>query len=124
MYQKFDLSPEERQEVVFLAELEHNGKQVALNLATFVPNKHLKLVSPQVKAEVRKVKGELEIKITAHSLARFVELKIAGKDVVFSDNYFDLPAGYTRSITCKMPEEMSLAQVRKALEIRSLYNSF
>ena len=122
--ERFNLSPEERREVVFQAELEHNGERVALNIATFAPNKHLKLVEPGIKAELRKVKDELEITLTAHSLARFVELKIAGQDVIFSDNYFDLPAGAVVTITCKMPEGMTLAQARKALEIHSLYDSF
>ena len=122
--EKFDLTPEQRREVVFLAELEHHGKRVALNVATTGPNKHLNLVEPGIKAEVRKVKGEMEIKMTAHSLARFVELKIAGKDVVFSDNYFDLPAGATVTVTGKIPGGMTLAQVRKALKVHSLFDSF
>jgi beta-mannosidase len=122
--EKFDLTPEQRREVVFLAELEHHGKRVALNVATTGPNKHLNLVDPEIKAEVRKVKGEMEIKMTAHSLARFVELKIAGKDVVFSDNYFDVPAGATVTVTGKMPGGMTLAQVRNALKVHSLFDSF
>jgi len=107
-----------------VAELENSGKQVALNLATFAPNKHLMLVEPGINTEVSKVKGELQIRLTSHSLARFVELKIAGKDVVFSDNYFDISAGYQVTVTCPIPEGMTLAQVRKALRVFSLYNSF
>jgi beta-mannosidase len=84
----------------------------------------LNLVDPEITAEIRKVKGEMEIKMTAHSLARFVELKIAGKDVVFSDNYFDLPAGATVTVTGKIPGGMTLAQVRKALKVHSLFDSF
>jgi beta-mannosidase len=122
--ERFELSPEEQREVVFVAELENSGKRLALNLATFAPNKHLKLVEPGIHAEVSKVKGELTIQLTAHSLARFVELKIAGKDLVFSDNYFDIPAGETVVITCPAPQGMTLAQIRKAFQVFSLYNSF
>lgn len=122
--EKFDLTMDERREVIFLAELEQKGQRLAMNIATFVPNKHLKLVDPGIQVEVRKVNDELQITLTAHSLARFVELEITGRNVVFSDNYFDLPAGSTATITCKMPEGMTLEQVRKALRVRSLYNSF
>ncbi len=122
--ERFELSPEERREVVFVSELENSGKRVALNLATFAPNKHLKLVEPGITMEVSKVKGQFLIELTAHSLARFVELKITGKDVVFSDNYFDIPAGETSVVTCQVPQGMTLAQARKALQVFSLYNSF
>jgi beta-mannosidase len=122
--ERFELSLEERREVVFVAELENSGKRVARNLATFAPNKHLNLVEPGIKTEVSKVKGELQIQLTALSLARFVELKVAGKDVVFSDNYFDIPAGETIVVACPAPQGMTLAQVRKALQVYSLYNSF
>jgi beta-mannosidase len=122
--EKFTLSPEERKNVVFVAELEHQGQCLARSLATFVPNKHLNLQDPGIKVEVEKKNGELCFNFSAESLARFVELQIPGKDIVFSDNYFDLPAGYSTLVTCPMPAGMTLAQVRKALVVRSLYNSF
>jgi beta-mannosidase len=107
-----------------VAELENSGKRLALNLATFAPNKHLKLVEPGIKVNVSKLKGELQLNLTAHSLARFVELKIAGKDVVFSDNYFDIPAGDTVTVTCPVPEGMTIAQIRRAVKVSSLYESY
>jgi beta-mannosidase len=45
-------------------------------------------------------------------------------DVVFSDNYFDLPAGQTVTVTCPLPEGWTLEQARKALQVRSLYDSY
>jgi beta-mannosidase len=122
--EKFDLSPEERRNLVFVADLEHQGQCLARCLGTFAPNKHLNLKDPGFHVEIHKVKGELVINVLARSLARFVEIRIAGKDVVFSDNYFDLPADGTVTVTCPMPAGMTLAQVRKALSISSLYDSF
>ena len=122
--ERFDLTAQERRETVFIVELEHQGQILACSLAAFAPNKHLNLTDPRLIADVRRVKGELEITVSGHSLARFVELKIAGTDAVFSDNYFDLPAGCTVTITSKMPTGMTLAQVRKALTMRSLFDSF
>jgi len=122
--EQFTLSPEERRGVIFVAELENSGKRVALNLATFVPNKHLELAEPGIEVNVSKMQGELQFNLSAHNFARFVELKIVGKDVVFSDNYFDIPAGETVTVTCQVPEGMTLAQIRKAIKVFSLYHSF
>jgi len=49
-----------------------------------------------------------------------VTLSLPGVDVVYSDNYFDLPAGRTTRVTCPMPEGWSLEQARQALQVRSL----
>jgi beta-mannosidase len=122
--ERFELTPEERREVVFVAELEHAGERVGLSLITFAPNKHLKLVDPRIKVDISKVKGLLQFTLTAHSLARFVELKIPGKDVVFSDNYFDIPAGYQVIVTCPVLEGITLSQLKKSLRVNSLFDSF
>jgi beta-mannosidase len=62
--------------------------------------------------------------LLAKSLARFVELELEGADVVFSDNYFDLPADRTVTVTCPLPEGWRLEQARAAFHVRSLYDSF
>jgi beta-mannosidase len=66
----------------------------------------------------------LTIQVTSNSLARFVELELEGADVIFSDNYFDLPAGQTLSVSCPLPEGWRLEQAPAALRVRSLYDSF
>ncbi len=67
--------------------------------------------------------GLLAIKLSARSLARLVEVSVAGLDVVFSDNYFDLPAGRTVTITAPLPEGWDLARTKAALKVRSVYDS-
>ena len=80
-------------EVAFVCELWQGDAIVAQRVATFVPDKHLSLVDPGLTATVSQAEGALMIKVTAKSLARFVELDLAGADVVFSDNIFDVLAG-------------------------------
>jgi beta-mannosidase len=53
-----------------------------------------------------------------------VELSLNGVDGVFSDNYFDVPAGRTSRVSCPLPESWTLEQARTALKVRSLYDSF
>ena len=94
------------------------------SLATFVPNKHLELADPQIVATVRQEGEQLVIELTAPTLARFVELSLDGADAVFSDNYFDLPARRSRSVTTPLPAGWTLPQVQAALQVRSLYEAF
>jgi beta-mannosidase len=111
-------------EVVFVAELWQGEERIALKVGTFVPNKHLSLVDPSLTVEVRQDGNQLVFDLTAQSLARFVELGLTGLDVIFSDNYFDIPAGRTVAITCPLPAGWNVEQARMALQVRSLYDSF
>lgn len=90
----------------------------------FVPNKHLELIDPGLAMMTELRGAELVIKISAQSLARFVELDFEGADAVFSDNYFDLPAGQTQIITCALPSGWTLAQAQASIRMRSLYDSY
>jgi beta-mannosidase len=118
------LSDAEKRTTVLIAELWQEGRPVARNLATFVPNKHLELAEPRLTVGVDRSGDTLRFDVTAGSLARFVELSLEGADAVFSDNYFDAPAGRTVTVTCPMPKGWSLATARAQARSRSLYDSF
>jgi beta-mannosidase len=120
----FDLSEEQRRRTVFVCNLVRGGKVIDTKLALFVPNKHLELNPPALAVDVRIEGGRLVMNVSARSLARFVELSIEGADVVFSDNYFDVPAGWTIAITAPIPAGWSLDQVKQAVRVKSLYESF
>jgi beta-mannosidase len=53
-----------------------------------------------------------------------VECALEGADVVFSDNYFDLPAGRAVTISAPLPAEWTAHQAQAALKVRSVYDSF
>ena len=117
------LSDDQRRRHVLVAELWEAGAR-ALAVTPFVPSKHLALEDPRIALETATVDGQLRVQLRAHSLARFVELTLEGADVVFSDNYFDLPAGRTLSVTCPIPEGWTPDRTVAALEVRSLFDSF
>ena len=118
------LNDDTRRELVFVAELWQGERRVAQQVATFAPTKHLKLVDPGVTAALTEEDGHLAVTLTSRSLARLVELSLEGADVVFSDNYFDLPAGRPVSVSCPLPAGWTLAQARATLKIRSVYDSY
>ena len=82
------------------------------------------LAEPALSVEHHQDGEQLTLAVTAQTLARFVELSLDGVDVVFSDNYFDLPAGRTVTATCPLPTGWTLDRVRSALRVHSLYDSF
>ncbi|MDO9120575.1 MAG: glycoside hydrolase family 2 protein, partial [Anaerolineaceae bacterium] len=53
-----------------------------------------------------------------------VELNLEGADGIFSDNYFDLPAGRKVTISVPLPSGWTTAQVESALKVRSVYDSY
>jgi beta-mannosidase len=120
------LSDANSRDVVLVAELYPAAAEApaAGCVAPFVPSKHLSLQDPQLHAEAHAQGDQLHIEITAQSLARFVELALAGVDTVFSDNYFDLPAGRTRVVTTPLPQGWTQQQARAALRMRSLFDSY
>jgi beta-mannosidase len=113
-----------RRDMIFTCELWQGNRLLARNIATFVPNKHMALVDPGLTVETTRKVAQLTIELTASSLARFVELELEGTDTVFSDNYFDIPAGRTAVITCSLPEGWNLYQARAALRVRTLRDSY
>jgi len=115
---------ENRRQVVFIAELWKGKKFLERQLATFAPNKHLELMAPQIEMKASVAGQQLTVRMKACCLARFVALELEGVDVVFSDNYFDLPAGQEVAATCPLPTGWTLEQARKALRVRSLYDSY
>jgi beta-mannosidase len=115
---------DQQRNLTFVAELLENGAVTSRQTAYFVPTKHLNLSDPRINSQIRLVKDQIQIEMTASSLARLVEVSLDGVDAVFSDNYFDLPAGRSMTITTPLPTGWKFSQVQTALKIQSIYNSF
>ncbi len=99
------VTPENQRSVVFVAELWRDGERAAWSVVPFVPSKHLELRDPGLTVNTRVEGQTLVVDVSAQALARFVELSIDGVDVVWSDNYFDLPAGVSVAVTCPLPKQ-------------------
>jgi len=123
------ISPNIRRDLVLVYELWQGDRRLSLSVLPFVPSKHLALSDPRLRATVRKGEGGFAIDITAKRLARCVWLELVGQDdippyLTFSDNYFDLPAGRTVTITLPGLKGWTLKRVRESLRVRSLVDSF
>jgi beta-mannosidase len=120
------VNPGNRREVVLVYELWDMEKRLQRGVQPFVANKHLSLAAPGLTWDVSEANGQVVIELHSQKTARFVELKLENGDpfTVFSDNYFDLPAGCSLTITLPKPKGWSVARVRKALRVSSLFDSF
>lgn len=114
------INPENIRLLVFVAELWQSDTCVARCIAPFVPDKHLELTLAHLDVDITQVGSQLSIYLQADNLARFIEINLEGVDVIFSDNYFDLPAGRTTTITCPLPEGWDIMRAKHSLKIRSL----
>jgi beta-mannosidase len=115
------VSAENQKNVVFVAELWQNAEVAARSVTSFVPNKHLELRDPGLKVSTRVAGKTLFVEVSTRSLARFVELSIDGTDAVFSDNYFDLPAGATLTVVLPLPKNWA---PQSTVRVRSLRESY
>jgi beta-mannosidase len=115
------VTDENKRKVVFVAGMWRDGKLVSQSITPFVANKHLELRRPGLKVQSHVEGKTLWVDVSSHSLARFVELSIDGADAVFSDNYFDVPAGMTVTVTTQLPENWT---AESKVQARSLYESF
>jgi beta-mannosidase len=113
-----------RRKVVLVYELWQGTERASLGVVPFVPSKHLALADPELAWKVSETPDGFEIEVTAQRLARFVWLALEGADVVFSDNYFDLPAGRAAVVAVAAPEGWSVTSVQAALRVRSLTDSY
>lgn len=64
------------------------------------------------------------MRLRSNALARCVELAFEGADVIFDDNYFDLPAGRELEVGFELPAGWSLERARAALRVRSVADTY
>ncbi len=119
-----NLIGDRQRDLAFVAELIQNGDIISRQVAYFVPTKHLNLMDPEITAKLTVEGNQIAIELNALTMARLVECSLEGADIVFSDNYFDLPAKRTAKIIGILPAGWTITQVQKALKIRSIYDSF
>ena len=86
----------------------------------FAREKDITFPNPELHWDVSQEGDELQISLTANAFARYIELRLDGVDVIFSDNYFDIPACGKIEIHCPLPNGWTMEQAKSALHVRSL----
>ena len=118
------ITDDNRRKLVFIAELWQGDQFVTRQTAYFVPIKHLSLTDPAIRVNMQSRNGELLVELTSHSMAVLVEVSLTGTDVIFSDNYFNLPAGRSIQISGPLPAGWTISRAQKEIRICSVYDSY
>ena len=66
--------------------------------------------------------GRAFVRLVSDTLVRGVELSVDGADVIFSDNYFDLPAGRRVDVSFELPAGWLLPQA--SVRVRSVVDTY
>jgi beta-mannosidase len=129
-----DADPEFRRGTVLVAELWGDGGMVTRTVTTFGPDKQLALRKAKLEIAVWNSAGSEPdsdrdgsarrafVRLMSNTLLRGVELSVEGADVVFSDNYFDLPAGRRVEVSFDLPAGWSVGQT--SVRVRSVVDTY
>ena len=106
--------------LAFIAGLYDGERCISQQTTLFAKEKNISLPKPELHWHMTREGEELVIAVKANAFARYVELQLDGADVLFSDNFFDIPAWQTISVRCAIPAGWTLEHARHALHIHSL----
>lgn len=106
-------------EAILVAELEQENQLLHTEIAYFVSATELPLQQPNIQIAETEVDGVIAYELTTDVLARQVWLNTASEGV-FSDNFFDLIPGVTKTIQFKQLQ--TLEDVHHANEMQSESN--
>ncbi|MDQ1332032.1 MAG: beta-mannosidase, partial [Bacteroidota bacterium] len=93
------------------------------NIVTFAPPKYWQLQDPEIKYTLVLENGRKKITITAKKFAAYVELGVNDSYAQFSDNYFHLIPGETKTIYVNS-SEVPDKEFKKGFFVRSLIDTY
>ena len=109
-------------DLVCEVELMADEVNLAGNIFHFVPEKELQLTEPGIETEVQKQNGGYEIKLTTEHMAKGVFISAPGVDGTYSDNYFDLLPGESKTVRFS-PSDATLI-TGNPFEVASLFDTY
>jgi beta-mannosidase len=107
-------------EAVLIVRLMENGETRDEKQWLLVPDKNAALPKAALKSSCRVEGNTATVEIAAASYARYVYLEASGVTAPWSDNFFDVPARQSRSVSVELPEGMDAAELQRRLKIKSL----
>jgi beta-mannosidase len=103
------------------------GNVLSEGTALFVPVKHFHLAPADIALELSETENSFHIRLTADNFAKYVELQLSETDGIFSDNFFDLHANESKTVTLDkafLKNSISLEQLQDQLKTTSLFQLY
>ena len=116
----YSLSLDNQMNSVLRVRLYGSDKNVYESSVSFVRDKYLKLKKPKIEYALSKDKDLYTLKLSSNAFSKYVFLDLKDKDVIFSDNYFNMFKDETKVITFKSNEEITT----KDIVVKSLTDSY
>lgn len=101
-----------------------NGRELSAGTLLFTKPKYFAFLDPQLTFDLTEEEDGFTVRVKAKAFAKNVCLELAGVDVVFSDNFFDLPGGTEQAVRLDragLATALSLQDLREKLVVTSLY---
>jgi beta-mannosidase len=88
-------------------QLVKDGKIIGENRFFFAEPKHLRLPLPTLTCKIEEKTGlDVRLRVRTNTFAKDIRLEIEESDAQWSDNYFDLDADTSKTIFCKISEQI------------------
>lgn len=115
-----------REDLVIRTRLQSGGYEDSVNTTFLTAPKRLEFSDPKIKTKVRKgADGAFEIEVSADAIAYQVYLNLDGAlPHRFSDNFFDLFPGETKTVTLRPRIDTKVKDIRSALTVYHYRDSY
>lgn len=117
---EFDLKFEEQRNCYLRVIVKDNKCRTFENYASFVRDKYLDLVKPNIKYKLDKNKDEYYIHLVSDTYTKYVWVDLKNTDVIFDDNFFNLYKGEEKVIKFKSNKNIK----ERDIKIINLVDSF
>ena len=97
---------------------------VSSAVIAFAKPKDINLVAPDIRTAVAQTGASYRVTLSAAHPALWTWLDLPGIDARYSDNFVSLRPGEPVTITVSPAAKTSLSQMRRALRVRSLYDTY
>lgn len=94
--------------------------EIATDLVYFAPPRALELIDPAYSFQVTAASDGYLLTMTSKTLVKDLEIHLDGAEATFSDNYFDLVPGRSRSILIQADPEHGPAAITRMLRFTEL----
>ncbi|MFP4354224.1 MAG: beta-mannosidase [Phycisphaerae bacterium] len=102
------------------------GRRIGRDLVTFSRPKHLDLPEPELSCNLVESDqdGQWELMVKTEKPALWVWIDLEGFDARLSDNFFHLPARSGRTIRLTVDEQITAAELKRSIRLRSLRDTY
>ena len=114
------LNGHKKEDAALIAKLTRNGQTLDEKSWLLVPDKNARLPHASLHAECARTDDRAAVTVRSPVYARHVFVEAEGIASPWSDNFFDIPAGHSVTITVQLPQGMDAEQLRKRLRIKTL----